>query len=1313
MNKKISTLLAVFLAAGYSYTVEAGVVKIANPISGQYYVIAEDGLTDVTGSGTKMQLINDSDLPKATAAASLTTAKGDAALWKFDGVLAGFTLYNKDKAAYLANNDVDANKAIFLGTATTLSYENGRIIAATASSNGLTLAASAQADFNTVKGSATALYFYDVTKAVAQQTLNQTVKIGDKYLVTEDDGSNTPKLVSESRYNELKAANPKRVAWTVNASGALVSAAVAAANQLTITTAGALSLSASGTAIEVSASNGLSTFFDSTSGKSYVFTKSGVLEVSGTAVTDDNKKDFLSISITASTAVADAPDITGYDFATSVTSASDILLGYNNTNDKFLHWDATTNKVTGENATATSFQDPTYIWNAYKNADNTYSFKTNDGKILEIGGATDFTVEGTANGFYLKTKQAGADKYVKNDLTLDAFANAAVFGAYQANTIAFSAKELIDNQGRSFSIKLKDASNTTDNLKGNVFNGEMLIPVMAYDASGKAVTDPTHGDLTQFKRVTGTTDKSYMLMRESDGSIIVMDMDAVWSLNGITQHIATGGYQFTTLLQSNMLKFLNGAGDQGKRNLAYTFAINHVPGKDAIAEITVTDTENNDTYYVVSYNSDNAYYLTSNTAKRNLVRASFDNVLIVKGNWEKNNPLNDRYVNIVFANHSAVKYATEKGTYAALDGKVLGVNSAETDLLPQNDDKFLFAKPEGQWAVLVAEDAADKDGKITVVNGNTTEFIFKNRENGMSFTASKMYWLGEDRYAVEYRGRSPFAYADGTLARDTMIISAAPELKYNTVQMDGYKVYSDKDVLDQEFRLVVASTQNDYFVSENHSGQHLLGLTEDEANAVNWRLVPMTAARTYDKDGYLKTATDSVYVMNVSQYYNASKDCYYEVKDTLAMVAYALQNTANGEYLTYENPQKQDILSMICKPNSENYTTDDLNNAYRFVLKEKSDGQVNIIGVNAPATKYGEYYYTLNLNNKLYGATTQQLGAVEVEKAYAQINSNDLFKVVNVEAPEYRLNVQGDTIRIFREENDYDTMYENGEFLNLGNKAQLTGMAPAMYVDTAYVNRGHNNRYQYLLVVNPKYVPAEPCTIPGHPALHPDTTYGRFLVNLIDSAVYVNKHGAIHANKYINDVEADEPYAKLGFVWGYRTADKLYLTEGNNFKKVKDVIDLNSPEFNIAKFAFRYVNAASGDKNGAFKIQTRYVDYNSAIAVKSQKDRRESDNGYLKTINGVVVVTEGVAKGEEFNLAAEHSIPTANEGINASEVSVIASEGEVTINGAAGKTVVITNVLGQTIANTVLSSDKAEIAAPAGVVVVAIEGEAAVKAIVK
>ena len=83
----------------------------------------------------------------------------------------------------------------------------------------------------------------------------------------------------------------------------------------------------------------------------------------------------------------------------------------------------------------------------------------------------------------------------------------------------------------------------------------------------------------------------------------------------------------------------------------------------------------------------------------------------------------------------------------------------------------------------------------------------------------------------------------------------------------------------------------------------------------------------------------------------------------------------------------------------------------------------------------------------------------------------------------------------------------------------------------------------------------------------------------------------------------------------------------------------------------------------------------------------------------------------EFEKAEE--APTANETIAAEGVTVIAGEGNVTINGAAGKKVVVSNILGQVVANTVLTSDNATIAAPAGVVVVAVEGEAAVKAIVK
>ena len=108
----------------------------------------------------------------------------------------------------------------------------------------------------------------------------------------------------------------------------------------------------------------------------------------------------------------------------------------------------------------------------------------------------------------------------------------------------------------------------------------------------------------------------------------------------------------------------------------------------------------------------------------------------------------------------------------------------------------------------------------------------------------------------------------------------------------------------------------------------------------------------------------------------------------------------------------------------------------------------------------------------------------------------------------------------------------------------------------------------------------------------------------------------------------------------------------------------------------------------------------------------KANGNYVYVINGNLVYGTDAKEAEAFVIEVT-SAPTANEGIATSEVKVIAGEGNVTISGAAGKKVVISNILGQVVANTVVSSDNATIAAPAGVVVVAVEGEAAVKAIVK
>ena len=112
--------------------------------------------------------------------------------------------------------------------------------------------------------------------------------------------------------------------------------------------------------------------------------------------------------------------------------------------------------------------------------------------------------------------------------------------------------------------------------------------------------------------------------------------------------------------------------------------------------------------------------------------------------------------------------------------------------------------------------------------------------------------------------------------------------------------------------------------------------------------------------------------------------------------------------------------------------------------------------------------------------------------------------------------------------------------------------------------------------------------------------------------------------------------------------------------------------------------------------------------------------------NGCLVLTRGDSDFNSsktggdaalvFNVDPEASkgdMVTSNDEVAVEGVSVVAGNGTVTVQGAAGKSVVITNILGKVVAETVLTSDNATIAVPAGIVAVAVDGEEAVKTIVK
>ena len=927
---------------------------------------------------------------------------------------------------------------------------------------------------------------------------------------------------------------------------------------------------------------------------------------------------------------------------------------------------------------------------------------------------------------------------------------ATVLGFYQSKLEQFTAHWLLHRYGSSFRLnvvdKYKDIANKT--INGNEFDNTDLVPVYWDATSGFHEIAPENDEWNKEK------EKAFLLKKKGTNLYIVLNVTDKWS-NAVNDFVQ-GGYKFEVLREANVEDVLEGRQVNNKTYYPY-FRINYLEGKteyDATSAINVDKVLDNTPVYCVEIGSASkvfAYDLVNlettdanghldvfvtandrcadNSARRPNVSFYTTNENIVRGEDATNNPLNYRYVNITFKAGANMQFQNERNNWVNLNGKVLGINQ-DGVVMPTEADYFLFDKAEGQWAVSMQTN--DK-GEVT----DSRKFVFTNRENpGKSIEIKSMHALGNDVYAVEYDNASqhptwwpayynrPFGYYTdknndrNQVMRDTLVIKAAEgALKFargkDAYNMDSYANWTKEDLQDKTFQLSIDAASQLYVTENEGKDSHFLGLTADETEVTNWRLVPFTAARVHDTDAvkYLTAGTDSVYTISHPMYWTGSEFKTYN--DTTAIVAYALQNIQNNEWLTYDPSQNQTIESMICDPNSKNYTTANLNEAYRFVLKEKAEGAqkiesgaYNIIGVDAwelDADKYVKggadaAYYTLDLSKKLYGATSyQKLGAVEVEGAYEQPTSNDIFTIATTASQEYVKATPMDTVRIYgAEENDY-LLYENGQFLNMGNKA---GIAPAMVLDTAYYNRPGNNRYQYLIVVNPDYKPEVPCDIEGHPALHPDTMYGRFLVNQIDSAVMVSRN---HNNKFINDIEADEKELKLGFQWGYRTGDKLYLTAGKG-GKVIETIDLSTPDFNKAKFAFKYVNEAV-DKQ--FKVQTAWYDYDSAV--KAGLDNKDAwtwnNEGYLRSVNGVIVVTNGYTHGEEFLMAQENSDPTANESINASSVVVAGVDGAVVVKGAEGKNVIVSTILGKVVANEVVSSDNATIAAPAGIVVVSVDGE--------
>ena len=244
-------------------------------------------------------------------------------------------------------------------------------------------------------------------------------------------------------------------------------------------------------------------------------------------------------------------------------------------------------------------------------------------------------------------------------------------------------------------------------------------------------------------------------------------------------------------------------------------------------------------------------------------------------------------------------------------------------------------------------------------------------------------------------------------------------------------------------------------------------------------------------------------------------------------------------------------------------------------------------------------------------------------------------------------------------------------------KAAATDNDFVLGLDTAYVDRKDNFRYAYYIT---KAVDTEKVGSFDRKA---------YMVSYADSVKNASKDKEIYSQ---------DGLTRVGFVYAKRvdnaSGDSLAI---ERIPTKADTLDVaKATGITDATWAF----AIDKDNEGYYRIEV-------APAGDVKKDKN-----YLSYLNGILVLGNR-AQAQLFAINDTKLAPTDNDNVAVSEVSVIASEGKVTINGAAGKKVVISNMLGQVKANTILASDNETIAVPAGVVIVAVEGEEAVKAMVE
>jgi len=582
-------------------------------------------------------------------------------------------------------------------------------------------------------------------------------------------------------------------------------------------------------------------------------------------------------------------------------------------------------------------------------------------------------------------------------------------------------------------------------------------------------------------------------------------------------------------------------------------------------------------------------------------------------------------------------------------------------------EKELYAKGEA----LTDTNMPEFQFIITNVNGNNVTFTNRAR-NDVKFTA-KFFAEGDGSYILADAKKSgeltDFAILnineDGDVVKvddkdlnATVVKLTTPA---STDKFNGTWNVEDGSEVTISFARDADPTSNKLYpvVDENYA---FTNPTDEVYEGAHWQLVKS------DKPSYLTR----MYAYRVGEGDKATVS-FKNATDTTAYYTYKFQLVVDGDVVE-QYLKKAGTIGLTANE-------DDVDDATSFVIKDNVDGSVAIIEAD-----YDEKYHVAfskydNVKNDLEdflkdsnATATPQLVALDNAKLSETSKAGYIKTYLIPEAPEISWQTEGH-VTLQSERGNYISLDEN-------NDAIVVTEAEEVY----YLNKTDKD------AIIPSYYITRG-TADGSTA----ESSRLYMFNPTDSVDYY-----VGAGKYDKEYQWREETTKVIFKAGQlnATADTLTTAIQGKATKVAMKADNKGTEGGLNRFKFQIVETEDGD--GLYYIRQ--------IGATTGGHGDLAGN-YLASNNEQLTWSKR-AQAMKFALS-ETSAPTANESVSASEVKVIAVDGAINIKNAAGKNVVVSTILGQIVANEVLTSDNATISVPAGIAIVSVDGEEAVKVSVK